>query len=146
MHHQIIFWPRVPMTYQCKTFEFRKWLYRKEWFSCQTTQAKCIGQTEDTYKNGHLGSISPTFYAKLLCVQILAAQIDNQVISVFLRFWDLCMQKFLLECWWNWHLPIQQIQANPTKRLFSFHSLTDKWQKISYKATYCNKNLTTENS
>jgi len=29
---------------------------------------------------------------------------DTQVISVFLRFWDLCMQKAHLKCWWIWLL------------------------------------------
>jgi len=36
------------------------------------------------------GLISPTIYAKLLYTQIPKAQKDSQVISVFLRFWDLC--------------------------------------------------------
>jgi hypothetical protein len=43
------------------------------------------------------GSISPTFYQQLLCAQIPKAQKDSQVISVFLRFWDLFTQKLLLE-------------------------------------------------
>jgi len=36
---------------------------------------------------------------QLLRVQIPRAQKDSQVVSVFLRFWDLQAQKLLMECW-----------------------------------------------
>ncbi len=29
---------------------------------------------------------------------------DSQVVSLFLRFRDLRLQKLFLKCWWNWHL------------------------------------------
>jgi len=35
------------------------------------------------------GSISPTFYEKLLRAQIPKVQKESEVISIFLRFWDL---------------------------------------------------------
>ncbi len=50
-----------------------------------------------------MGSISSTFYKQLLQAQIPKAQ-KTVKLSVFLNFWDLCMQKLLVEYWWNWHL------------------------------------------
>ncbi len=38
------------------------------------------------------------FITLLFCPQIPKAQIDSQVISVFLRFWDLSVQKLLVKC------------------------------------------------
>jgi len=40
-------------------------------------------------------------YAQLLQMQISKAHKDNQVISVFLRFWDLHAKKLLIKHWWN---------------------------------------------
>ncbi len=41
-------------------------------------------------------------YEQLLLGQITKAQKKTVKLSVFLRFWDLRMQKLLVECWWNW--------------------------------------------
>jgi len=39
----------------------------------------------------------------VLCAQIPKAQKKTGKLSVFFCFWDLCLQKLLVECWWNWH-------------------------------------------
>jgi len=49
-------------------------------------------------------SISSKFYKQLLRMQIPKAQIRQSSCQSFLRFWDLCVQKLLIECWWNWPL------------------------------------------
>jgi hypothetical protein len=40
-------------------------------------------------------------FEQLLRVQIPKAKKDSEVISVFLRFWNLCAQKLLVKCWRN---------------------------------------------
>jgi hypothetical protein len=41
-------------------------------------------------KRDNRGHFYQHVYTQLLCMQIPKAQIDSQVISVFLHFWDLC--------------------------------------------------------
>ncbi len=53
---------------------------------------------------GLLGPISLTFYTHLLCAQITKAWKRQSSCQSFFRFWDLHMQKLLLEHWWNWPL------------------------------------------
>jgi len=48
------------------------------------------------------GRFHQHFYLKVLGVQIPKAEKDSREISVFLPFWDLCTQKLLLKCLWNW--------------------------------------------
>jgi len=43
------------------------------------------------------------FYKQPLLKKIPTAQKDREVIPVFLRFWDLHLQKLLVKCWWNGH-------------------------------------------
>jgi len=43
-----------------------------------------------------LGSISPTFYTKLLCVQIPKPWKNTDNLTELLHFWDL-----RIKCWWN---------------------------------------------
>jgi len=47
------------------------------------------------------GSISPTFYTKLLCAQIPKAKKGWQVDCILLNFWDLRVLKLWVKCWWN---------------------------------------------
>jgi len=46
-------------------------------------------QKEIADEEGEGGDISPTFYEQLLQAQIPKALNYNQVIMIFLRFWDL---------------------------------------------------------
>ncbi len=58
-----------------------------------------------SYTPSPLGSISSTFYAQLLCLQVQKTQNNTAGLTVFFwRFWDLREQKLLKERWWNWHL------------------------------------------
>jgi len=52
----------------------------------------------DSCYDVHQASISSTFYEQRLSTK------DGQVVSLFLCFWDLRVQKLLVECWWNWTL------------------------------------------
>ncbi len=56
---------------------------------------------------GSKGQFHKHVYKQLLHIQIpkaAKAQKYSQVMSVFLRFRDLCAQKMLVNCWWTWHL------------------------------------------
>ena len=46
-------------------------------------------------------SISSTFYAQLL-LSYVPKEKKTHNLTVFLRIWDMCVQKRLLKCWWNW--------------------------------------------
>ncbi len=58
-----------------------------------------FGQSLEEF--GKLGSISSTSYVQLLLEEILKSQKRQ---SSFQSFWDLWVQKLVIECWWNWHL------------------------------------------
>jgi len=64
---------------------------------------------KETYR-----SISPKFLGTVLQVQIPKAQKESQVISVFLLFCVLHLQKLLVKCWWN--LPL-----DPGKPVHNWH-------------------------
>ncbi len=51
----------------------------------------------------YLGSISSTLIAAFTCTDPKSAKRQSHCQS-FLCFWDLGVQKLLVECWWNWHL------------------------------------------
>jgi len=53
----------------------------------------------------NLGSILSMFYKQLLHAQIPKAQKWQSSCQSFIHFWELWVQKLLIECWWNWHLP-----------------------------------------
>ncbi len=55
-----------------------------------------------------LESISPT-YLRVAFTPVAPKSVRIQSsVSIFLRFWDLRIQKLLVECWWNWHLLLLQ--------------------------------------
>ncbi len=74
------------------------------------------------------GSISSTFYEQLLCMQIPKAQKRQSSWQSFLRFWNLCVQKLLIEHWWNWPQVAQKKQLEIVEKVSNHQKIDEGLQ------------------
>jgi len=83
LRYEWLFWFRAALIFRSSILS-PIYVNLKSWLPTQKAIKGCYDDTEMTVKKRRkLGSISTTFYTKILCAKIPKAQKDSQVISVF---------------------------------------------------------------
>jgi len=92
----------------------------------------------------NLGSIWPKYLRSAFTPADPKIAKCSQVMSVFLCFWDLQVQKLLVKRWWTWHQGHLRFKSDLERQTIKYYPLTHSSFPSKLKMRYHNKSKNNE--